>query len=79
MEKFELIEPTSSKRFRKEYWHMLGSFTKILLEIVSASCFILIDHLLTVGLELVAQHAQIDYEQTGEHIVNITVRKAIFP
>lgn len=78
MEKTHLIEPLSTKRLQSEYWAMLAHFIKVLLELLTATCFILLDHLVAVGLELVAKYSRIDYVQTGEHIVNITVKKMFF-
>lgn len=73
MEENHLIEPRTTKRLESEYWAMLAHCLKVILELLTVTCFILLDHLVSVGLELVAKYARIDYEQTGEHIVNITV------
>lgn len=52
---------------------MLAQLVAATLEILVAATFILLDHLLTVGMQVVADHAHIDFVQQGEHIVNIRV------
>lgn len=43
------------------------------MHVAFASCFIILNILLTEILKLVREHAQIDYVQSGQHEVNITV------
>lgn len=63
----------TGRRGQKEYWMFIGHLCKLLLEMIASTCFVLVDHLMYVGLHLVAMHARIDYVQEGEHIVKITV------
>lgn len=73
-----LIEPMTAYRGEKEYWHLLAHMCKTLLEIIVSVCFIILDHLLYVGLYIVAKHGKINYSQAGEHIVNIKVVSPFF-
>lgn len=68
-----MFEMTTRQRGPKEYWKFVGNFVKVLFEMLTATALILVDHLLCVGLQLVAKHGRIDYVQEGEHIVKISV------
>lgn len=63
----------TSHRNQKECWSLVGQLVKLVLEMLSATTFILANHLLCVGLQLVAKHGRIDYIQEGEHVVKISV------
>ena len=46
---------------------------RLLLHIIGASFFIVLDRLYYELLDIVARHSRIDYEQEGHHYMNITV------
>lgn len=52
---------------------MLAQLAKATLEILVAATFLLLDHLLSVGMQVVADHSSIEFVQEGEHIVKIHV------
>lgn len=73
IEKINIIDPTSSKHGRNENRGITLHLAKLLLEILSATCFIMLDRLYYECLDLVGRHARIDYEQEGIHEVHLLV------
>lgn len=67
------IDPTKSGKSRHEYKNLIGSALATSMHIAIASCFIILDALFTEILQTVREHAKIEYVQTGEHEVNVTV------
>lgn len=73
IEQSPLLRPASCRRSRREFWIMMMQLCKATLELLVAATFVLIDHLLAVGMQVVADHARIEFVQAGQHIVHIAV------
>lgn len=73
IEKANIIDPSSSKHGPNENRGITLYLAKLLLEILSATCFIMLDRLYYECLDLVQRHARIDYEQEGIHEVHLLV------
>lgn len=58
---------------KTEFRTLITQIITIILELITATCFIFIDRLLYESLDLIARHAVIDYTQEGVHDVTITV------
>lgn len=73
VERTEYIEPESARRGKKEFQHSAFHIIKILLEIITATIFVLFDYLFTEMLMIIKRHALVEFTQEGSHKVNITV------
>lgn len=67
------MRPLSARRNNYEFWVMIAQMCAASLEMLVAATFLLLDHLLILGMQIVADHARIEFEQHGEHIVDIRV------
>jgi uncharacterized HAD superfamily protein len=67
----------SCRKLKKENTLTFFDSLKFTLEIITVSCFILVDNLFTTMLEIVAEHSKIDYTQRGYHNVKITVSMSL--
>lgn len=69
---------SAMKHIKEENKMIIGHVIKLVLQTFTATVFIILDHLVSTGLELVKTHGKIDYVQQGEHIVKITVIENCF-
>ncbi|KAL0269121.1 UNVERIFIED_CONTAM: hypothetical protein PYX00_006956 [Menopon gallinae] len=74
IEKMNFIDPYEAFPIREERRRILGRSFKLVLEMVTATTFILLDRLFYETLDIVARHAHVEYAQTGEHDMSLTVR-----
>ncbi|XP_063706428.1 protein sneaky [Culicoides brevitarsis] len=68
-----VIDPTKGTKSRHEYKNLIGSALTTTMHVAVASCFVILDFLLTEILKIVRENAKVAYIQTGEHEVNVTV------
>ncbi|XP_073996960.1 ubiquitin protein ligase sneaky isoform X2 [Rhodnius prolixus] len=73
MEKQKLINPYSLKFHSTEMNRLTANTIKLALEMMTATTIILIDRVFYETLLLVQQHAKIDFEQVGSHVLIISV------
>lgn len=74
IESREIIDPTDYRQSKSEGKGMFLHILKLLLELITALLFLLLDHIIYVLLDIVRNNARIEYYQEGEHILNIQVR-----
>ncbi|CAG9808186.1 unnamed protein product [Chironomus riparius] len=69
----QIVDLDGSKKIRKEFEGYLSLTLRLILHIIGASFFIVLDRLYFELLDIIARHSRIDYEQEGFHHMNITV------
>lgn len=69
----KFVDLDSAHTIGKEFESYAGLTAKLLLQLVSATFFVLLDRILYELLEIIARHSRIDYVQEGVHNLNITV------
>jgi hypothetical protein len=74
IEKKKLVDPCTPLPLKTENQQLLWQTVHLLLEMVTATTFILLDRLFYEGLDLVRRHARIDYVQTGRHDMKLEVK-----
>lgn len=74
IERAKLVDPWSIKPLKAEREQLFGQTLKLLLEMITATTFVLLDRLFYEALDLVRRHARIDYLQTGHHDLTIQVK-----
>lgn len=74
VEREKLVDPCSIMPLKCEREKIFGQTVRLLLEMVTATTFILLDRLFYEALDLVKRHAQIDYVQTGHHDLLLDIK-----
>lgn len=74
VERKKLVDPWSLTPLKSEREQLLGQTLKLLLEMITATTFVLLDRLFYEALDLVRRHAHIEYTQTGHHDLTIEVK-----
>ncbi|KAF5307692.1 hypothetical protein FQR65_LT06747 [Abscondita terminalis] len=74
IERIKLVDPFTYIPLKSERKKLLGETIKLLLEMITATTFILLDRLFYEALDLVRRHARIDYMQTGRHDMMLQVK-----
>lgn len=74
VERKKLADVRTWKPLKKEKEQLLSQSFKLLLEMLTATTFILLDRLFYEALDLVRRHARIDYLQTGHHDLMLKVK-----
>lgn len=74
VEKKKLVDPWSLTPLKTEREQLLGQTLKLLLEMITATTFVLLDRLLYEALDLVRRHARIEYVQSGHHDMTLQVK-----
>lgn len=69
----KFVDLDSSQTSRRESEGCAGLAAKLLLQLTSATFFVLLDRMLCELLDVVARHSRIDYVQEGVHNLNITL------
>lgn len=69
----KFVDLDSSQTSRSESEGCAGLAAKLLLQLTSATFFVLLDRMLCELLDVVARHSRIDYVQEGVHNLNITL------
>lgn len=57
----------------RELWSTVARLCGVLLELLFSVCLVLVDALVTAGLDLVRRHATVDFRQSGHHMVAVHV------
>ncbi|KAF5272222.1 hypothetical protein FQA39_LY01304 [Lamprigera yunnana] len=73
IERNKLIDPWSIKPLKSEREAIVGQTSRLLLEMVTATTFIILDRSFYEVLDLVRRHAEIKYTQTGHHDMMLKV------
>lgn len=74
IERAKLVDPWSLTPLVSEREQLLGQTLKLLLEMITATTFVLLDRLFYEALDLVRRHARIEYVQSGHHDLDIQVK-----
>ena len=74
IERFKLVDPWSLVPLKSERENFFGQTFKLLLEMITATTFILLDRLFYEALDLVRRHAHIEYSQVGHHDLLLEVK-----
>ncbi|CAG9772832.1 unnamed protein product [Ceutorhynchus assimilis] len=74
LERKQLIDPFSPKPLKSERELILKESFLLLLEMITASTFILLDSLFFEALDIIRRHARIDYLTTGKHDLVLTIK-----
>ncbi|XP_076289582.1 protein sneaky [Lasioglossum baleicum] len=74
IEKKKFIDPYSWKPGTAERLNLTGQMVKLLLEIITASIFVILDSLFYEVLDTVRRHALIEYTQVGHHDLSLEIR-----
>lgn len=74
IERKKLVDPLNLTPLAKEREQLLGQTFKLLLEMITATTFVLLDRLFYEALDLVRRHAKIDYTQIGHHDIKLQVK-----
>ncbi|XP_070503328.1 protein sneaky [Chironomus tepperi] len=69
----KIVDLDGSKKLRREFEGYLSLVLRLILHIIGASFFILLDRLYFELLDIIARHSRIEFEQEGFHHMNITV------
>lgn len=63
IERKKFVDPYSWKPSSAEGFHLAGQMVKMLLELIAASVFVILDWLFFEALDLIRRHAYIEYTQ----------------
>jgi E3 ubiquitin-protein ligase DCST1 len=74
VDKGKFVDLDSPQKIKKEFRGCVGMFVKLLLELLSVTFFVFLDHILSSLLSIIARHSQINFHQEGVHKFNITVQ-----
>ncbi|XP_046493019.1 protein sneaky [Neodiprion pinetum] len=74
IERTKLIDPYRSRPSRIERKNLFVQTVKLILEMVTATTFVLLDRLFYETLDVVRRHALIEYTQSGRHDMSLEVR-----
>lgn len=73
VENTNLVDPETTKKIWFEFDGYIWLLIKLLFEIFTTTCFVLLDRLLFESLYVISLHSHIDYVQEGEHKVRLSV------
>ncbi|GBP35587.1 E3 ubiquitin-protein ligase DCST1 [Eumeta japonica] len=73
MERRRYIDVISTRQVAAERKRLLTQALKVLLEVVTATTFVMLDRLFYEALDVVRHHAEVQYTQEGHHDVDIQV------
>lgn len=73
IESDKVVDLNGTEKLRKEFQGYLALTLNLILQMISSSFFIALDHLYYELLDIVARHSRVNYEQEGEHYLNVTV------
>ncbi|XP_015586402.1 E3 ubiquitin-protein ligase DCST1 [Cephus cinctus] len=74
IERAKFVDPYGLKPSKVERANLIGQTGKLILEMVTATTFVLLDRLFYETLDLVRRHAHIEYMQAGRHDMTLDVR-----
>lgn len=68
------MDPLTLKPLKSERENILRESFLLMLEMITASTFILLDMLFFEALDLIRRHAKIDYLTTGKHDLMLQIK-----
>lgn len=68
IERTKLVDPYRTRPSRTERANLIGQTVKLILEMVTATTFVLLDRLFYETLDLVRRHAHIEYTQVSNQV-----------
>ncbi|XP_031831854.1 protein sneaky isoform X2 [Nomia melanderi] len=74
IERKKFIDPYSLKPGKAEAFNLTGQMIKLLLEIITASIFVILDSLFYEVLDMIGRHAYIEYTQAGHHDLALEIK-----
>lgn len=74
IEKQQIVDPFTLKPLKTERENILRESFLLMLEMITASTFILLDMLFFEALDLIRRHAKIDYLTTGKHDLMLQIK-----
>lgn len=74
IERTQMIDPLSLKPLKSERQHILKESFLLMLEMLTATTFMLLDSLFYEALDLIRRHAKIDYLTTGKHDLLLQIK-----
>ncbi|XP_044013553.1 protein sneaky, partial [Aphidius gifuensis] len=74
IEMSKFVDPYRFKQGQIEKRNLTGQTIKLILEMITATTFVLLDHLFFETLDLIRRHGYIKYTQAGHHDLSIDVR-----
>ncbi|KAK6639398.1 hypothetical protein RUM43_007671 [Polyplax serrata] len=74
IERQNFVDPYVTLPMSEERKRIFGQSFKLILEMITATTFILLDRLFYETLDIVAKHALVEYTQTGEQDMTVTVK-----
>lgn len=74
IERKKIVDPYNMKPLKREREELVSQFCRLLLEMITATTFVLLDRLFYEALDLVRRHAKIDYTQIGHHDMLLKVK-----
>ncbi|XP_015123497.1 protein sneaky [Diachasma alloeum] len=70
----KFVDPYRLKQGKIEKKNFIGQTVKLILEMVTATTFVLLDRLFFETLDLIRKHGHMEYTQAGHHDLNIDVK-----
>ncbi|CAH0555000.1 unnamed protein product [Brassicogethes aeneus] len=74
IERIKLVDPWARRPLKNEKEEIIRSTITLLIEMITATTFVLLDRLFYEALDLVRRHAKIDYVQTGKHDLKLEIK-----
>ncbi|ERL89254.1 hypothetical protein D910_06627 [Dendroctonus ponderosae] len=74
IERTQLVDPLTLKPLKAERQHILRESFLLILEMITASTFILLDSLFFEALDIIRRHSKIDYLTTGKHDLMLQIK-----
>ncbi|XP_059619813.1 protein sneaky [Phlebotomus argentipes] len=73
IERSSLVDPYEKRRMENDYRDLIYHLLKFLLELIAVTVFVLLDWLFVTALDVVAAKGEIDFTQSGEVEVEVSV------
>ncbi|KOC61897.1 DC-STAMP domain-containing protein 1 [Habropoda laboriosa] len=74
IERSKFVDPYSLRPSKAEGFQMTGQIVKLMLELITATVFVILDWLFYEVLDLVRRHAHMEYTQAGHHDLSLEIR-----
>ncbi|KAK9310033.1 hypothetical protein QLX08_000508 [Tetragonisca angustula] len=74
IEQRKFVDPYAVKPSKAERFHLAGQTVKLLLELITATVFVILDWLFYEALDLIRRHAYMEYTQAGLHDLSLEIR-----
>ncbi|XP_011307932.1 DC-STAMP domain-containing protein 1-like [Fopius arisanus] len=70
----KFVDPYRLKQGKIEKKNLIGQTVKLILEMVTATTFVLLDRLFFETLDLIRRHGHMEFTQSGHHDLNVDVK-----